>query len=75
MRNAVFLAVGILLILVQSNLTLVLGHFPVIGVVPNLVLPLVVFLGVHEHSMTRGATLATALGYLLDLLSGAPIGF
>lgn len=75
MRNAVFLAVGILLILVQSNLNLVLGHLPVVGVIPNLVLPLVVFLGVHEHSMTRGASLSCFLGYVLDLLSGAPVGF
>jgi rod shape-determining protein MreD len=75
MRNAVFLVVGFLLILVQSNLHLALAFLPVVGVTPNLVLPLVVFLGVHEHSMTRGATLTAILGYVLDLLSGAPVGF
>lgn len=75
MRNAVFLSVGILLILVQSNLHLALGFLPFIGFVPNLVLPFVVILGVHEHSMPRGATLTAILGYVLDLLSGAPIGF
>jgi rod shape-determining protein MreD len=75
MRNAVFLVVGILLILVQSNLYLAFGLLPVVGVIPNLVLPLVVFLGVHEHSMTRGAALSAVLGYVLDLLSGAPVGF
>jgi len=75
MRNAVFLVVGILLILVQSNLHLVLGGLYVVGTTPNLVMPLVVFLGVHEHSMARGATLTFVLGYLLDLLSGAPVGF
>jgi rod shape-determining protein MreD len=75
MRNAVFLVVGILLILVQSNLHLALGGLHVVGTTPNLIMPLVVFLGVHEHSMARGATLTFVLGYLLDLLSGAPVGF
>lgn len=75
MRNAVFLVVGILLILVQSNLHLALGVLPLVGTTPNLVLPLVVFLGVHEHSMTRGAALSFILGYVLDLLAGAPVGF
>jgi rod shape-determining protein MreD len=75
MRNALFLVVGVFLILVQSNLHIVLGSIPIVGTTPNLVMPLVVFLGVHEHSMVRGATLSFILGYLLDLLSGAPIGF
>lgn len=75
MRNATFLTVGFLLILLQSNLHLVLGWLPVVGATPNLILPLVVFLGVHEHSMTRGAALTFILGYLLDVMSGAPIGF
>ncbi|HEY5956141.1 MAG TPA: rod shape-determining protein MreD, partial [Polyangiaceae bacterium] len=70
-----FLTIGFLLILMQSNLHLLLGHLPWLGATPNLVLPLVVFLGVHEHSMTRGATLTFILGYLLDVLSGAPVGF
>lgn len=75
MRNATFLAVGILLILLQSNLHLVLGTLPLVGVTPNLILPLVIFLGVHEHSMTRGASLSFFLGYVLDVLAGAPVGF
>jgi rod shape-determining protein MreD len=75
MRNVVFLVVGILLILIQSNLHLVLGFLPLVGTTPNLVLPLIVFLGVHEHSMTRGAALSAILGYVIDLVSGAPVGF
>lgn len=75
MRNATFLTVGFLLILLQSNLHLVLSKLPVVGITPNLVLPLVISLGVYEHSMTRGAILTFILGYLLDILSGAPIGF
>ncbi len=74
MRNALFLAVGVLLILLQSTLYRVLEPLHVPGLNPSLVLPLVVFLGVHEHSMARGAMLSFLLGYFLDLIAGAPIG-
>jgi len=70
-RNAALLSVGILLILIQGR---VLSFVPIAGAMPNLVLPLVIFLGVHEHSMARGALLAFSLGYANDLLAAAPIG-
>ena len=74
MRNAAFLAIGILLILVQANAYRVLGFVGLHGITPSLLLPLVIFLGVHEASMPRGALLAFALGYALDLFASAPIG-
>nr|PZN17609.1 MAG: hypothetical protein DIU78_24215 [Pseudomonadota bacterium] len=81
MRSAAYLLVAVLLLLVQSNLYRVLaplgslvGEGLLHGVTPDLVLPLVVFLGVHEHSMTKGALLAFGIGYAKDLFSGAPIG-
>jgi rod shape-determining protein MreD len=74
MRNAAFLAVGILLILAQANLYRLLAPLGVHGSTPSLILPLVIFLGVYEHSMARGALLAFALGYALDLFASAPIG-
>lgn len=86
MRNLTFFCVGFLLILVQSNLYRILGPladlefggtFPVgrwlHGATPNLVLPLIIFLGVHEHSMARGALLAFGFGYTLDILAAAPM--
>lgn len=84
MRNAAFLAVGVLLLLVQANLCQLgpvlevvlpqgLGRLPY-GWTPSLVLPLVIYLGVHEPSMPRGASLAFVLGYALDVLASAPIG-
>jgi rod shape-determining protein MreD len=73
MRNAAFLAIGVVLILVQANLYRVLGWMHFNGATPSLVLPLVIFLGVHEHSMARGALLAFALGYFLDLVASAPM--
>jgi len=73
-RNALFLSTGILLLIIQGNLHRLLGHIPIAGIMPNLILPLVVFMGVHEYSVVRGATLAFALGYSLDMFAGAPVG-
>ena len=81
MRNLGFFAIAALLILVQSNLYRLIGPVAVLvgrhwahGITPSLALPLVIFLGVHEPSMPRGAALAFAIGYAQDLLAGAPIG-
>ena len=74
MRNSAFLAFGLMLIIVQSNLFRIVGHVDIAGATPSLILPLVVFMGVHEYSMARGAALAFALGYLLDVFAAAPIG-
>ena len=74
MRNTAFLAIGIGLLIIQSNLFRLVGRLQISGATPSLLLPLVVFMGVHEYSMARGAALAFLLGYLLDLFSAAPIG-
>jgi rod shape-determining protein MreD len=81
MRGAAFLAVAVLLILVQSNLYRLIGPLTGLidarvaqGLTPSLVLPLIVFLGVHEVSPPKGAMLAFGIGYAEDILSGAPIG-
>jgi rod shape-determining protein MreD len=74
MRNAAFIAVGVLLILLQANVYRLLGPLGLHGATPSFTLPMVVFLGVHEPSMTRGALLSFALGYALDILASAPIG-
>jgi rod shape-determining protein MreD len=81
MRSTAYFGVAVLLLLVQSNLFRVLGPLGALvgarfvhGVTPSLVLPLVVFLGVHEPSTARGALLAFGIGYAEDLLSGAPVG-
>lgn len=88
MRNTAFFIAGVLLLLLQSNMfriiRLVLGaigwmfrsnhDLTVPGLVPSLVLPLILFMGVHEYSLVRGASVAFALGYLTDLVGVAPIG-
>lgn len=88
MRNTAFFVAGVVLLLLQSNLFRLIGlllrfvgwvvraqtdlHVP--GLMPSLVLPLILFMGVHEYSMVRGAGIAFALGYLTDLIGVAPIG-
>jgi rod shape-determining protein MreD len=74
MRNSAFLGLGILLLIVQANLHRLVGHLAIAGIHPSLVLPLIVFMGVHEYSIARGAGLAFVLGYALDLFAGSPVG-
>jgi rod shape-determining protein MreD len=73
MRNLAFLSIGILLILLQANAYRLLGPLGLNGITPSLVLPLVVYLGVHEPSMPRGAFLAFLLGHAVDIFASAPI--
>lgn len=74
MRNTAFLLLGLGLILAQSNLFRMVGYLHVAGITPSLVLPLIVFMGVHEYVLWRGALLAFGIGYLLDVASAAPLG-
>lgn len=74
MRNSAFLALGIGLLILQSLLYRLLGPLHIAGATPSLLLPLVVFMGVHEYSIGRGAALAFLLGYLTDVFVAAPIG-
>jgi len=73
-RNSAFLAIGIGLLILQSNLYRLVGPLHIAGATPSLLLPLIVFMGVHEYSIARGAALAFLLGYLLDVFAAAPVG-
>jgi len=74
MRNTAFLLLGIGLLLLQSNLFRLVGPLHVAGITPSLMLPLIVFMGVHEYSLARGAALSFVLGYLVDVFTSAPVG-
>ena len=74
MRNTAFLAFGLGLLVLQSNLYRLIGRIDIPGITPSLLLPLVVFMGVHEYSIVRGAALSFLLGYFLDLFAAAPVG-
>lgn len=51
-----------------------LGHSRVGRPIPALVLPIILFMGVHEYSLARGAAVAFVLGYATDVLGIAPVG-
>ncbi len=74
MRNTAFFITGVALIFIQSNLFRILSWIKIPGVVPSLTLPLIVFMGVREYSLVRGAAVAFVLGYLSDLVAGTPVG-
>jgi rod shape-determining protein MreD len=74
MRNAAFLAFALALTLLQANMHRLVGPLGLHGWTPSAVLPLVIFLGVHEPSMARGAILAFVIGHALDLFASAPVG-
>ena len=74
MRNTAFFLAGLALLLVQANSFRVLSWTHVPGLVPSLVLPLILFMGVHEYSLARGAGVAFVLGYASDLVGVAPVG-
>jgi cell shape-determining protein MreD len=73
-RNTGFLLLGFGLLVIQSNLFWIFSRIPIAGATPNLLLPLVVFMGVHEYAIGRGAALAFILGYFLDCFASAPVG-
>ncbi len=74
MRYTAFLALGLLLVVAPGQLHLVLGPLAAKGFRPSLLVPLLVFLGVTEANLALAACVAFLLGYLLDVVSGAPIG-
>ncbi len=74
MRNTAFLALGFALLVIESNLFRLIDPLHVAIGTPSLLVSLVVFMGVHEYSMARGAALSFILGYLLDVFAAAPLG-
>jgi len=62
---------GIILLEIQSLIFLVL---PFHELRPEFIIPIVLFLGLHESSTTRGAILSFILGYLWDMFAGSPMG-
>lgn len=71
MRNFALIALGFGLLVMQAALSQVLplGDFS-----PVLILPVVIYLGVHDFPLARGAAVAFVLGYFLDSFSGSPMG-
>lgn len=72
MKNVFFVLLALVLLLVQSSVSALLPLHPF---VPNLLLPMVLYLGVTpDVTLGRGAALAFAAGVLADEVTGAPLG-
>lgn len=72
MRNVAFVALAFLLLVTQGAVGVLV---PLNEWAPNLLLPIVIYLGVaHDVHIVRGAALAFVLGYLLDEFCGSPMG-
>lgn len=74
MRNTAFVVLGLFLLVFQSTVHIFVDRIHVGIATPSLLLPLLIFMGVHEYSLGRGAALSFILGYFNDLFVGAPLG-
>jgi hypothetical protein len=71
-RNLTLFAFSIALLVVQSSLGVLVPTYPF---TPNLVLPVVMFLGGSpEISVARGGLLSLVFGWTLDQFCGTPMG-
>jgi rod shape-determining protein MreD len=61
-------------VLFGYTVLLVATHARVGRPIPALVLPVILFMGVHEYSLARGALVAFVLGYATDVVGIAPVG-
>lgn len=72
LRGILIVAMGFALLVVQAALSTLM---PMHRFAPNLVLPIVMYLGVSpETSTVRGTVISFLLGYLLDAFCGSPMG-
>lgn len=88
MRYTSLLAFGLGLLILQANFFrlsdaaaafAVWAHLPVSwqsipGFVPAFSLPILLFMGVREYPLARGAGIAFVFGYVSDLFGVAPVG-
>lgn len=71
-QAGLYFLLGYVLLILHST---IFGLLTVHPAIPNLLLPLVVFLGVSAAiTVPVGASVAFMLGYLLDSMSGMPMG-
>ena len=72
MRNVAFVVLGFALLVAQGAVGVLA---PLEEWAPNLLLPIVLYLGVTQDvHLVRGAAIAFVLGYMLDSYCGSPIG-
>lgn len=74
-RNSTLVALGVALVFAQAMFHRLLPPAAAMGAIPSLVVPAVIYAGVHEVSTLRGSAFAFASGYLADVVGSAPMGF
>lgn len=62
---------GFLLLVLQSTFALIV---PFDLLVPNLALPVVLYMGLRDYPAWKGALLSFVLGYMMDVFAGSPMG-
>jgi rod shape-determining protein MreD len=71
MHSLAIIALAFLLLTLQSTF----AHLvPWDMFVPSLSLPIVLYMGLHDYSASHGAALSFAVGYLMDVFAGSPMG-
>lgn len=72
MRTLALISLGFSFLVLQAAVDALISVHPF---APNLLLPMVIYLGVAQDvDLLRGAALSFALGYLLDSFCGSPMG-
>lgn len=71
MRSGAIIAAGFALLVLQSTFAQMM---PWDMFVPSLSLPVVMYMGLHDYNPGKGALLSFALGYLMDVFAGSPMG-
>ncbi len=74
MRYTLFLLLGLVLVVLQGETWIVLGPLAARGFRPSLLVPLLVYVAVSESNLALAASVGFLLGYVLDVIGGAPIG-
>lgn len=71
MQSAAIILFGFLLLVAQSTF----AHFvPWDMAVPNASLAVVLYMGLHDYNVSKGVLISFALGYLMDVFAGSPMG-
>jgi rod shape-determining protein MreD len=72
MIDIALIGIGFILLVLQSAVATLIDYHTF---TPHLLLPITIFLGVNQDiPISRGATVAFVLGYLLDAFCGRPMG-
>jgi rod shape-determining protein MreD len=71
MQSIAIVLLGFFLLVLQSTF----AHLvPFDMFIPSLSLPVILYMGLHDFNAARGALISFAIGYLMDVFAGSPMG-